>query len=127
MEKNYFKTCSYSGIHLLIELWDAENLDNIELIEVALKQAATATGATIINSFFHKFNPIGVTGVVLLSESHISIHSFPERKYAALDIFTCGDCNPHLAIPVLKNYFNTSQIKLKEEIRGLDVGINRMH
>ena len=76
-------------------------------IDAALKEAAIIAGATILHSHFHHFSPNGgVSGVLVLAESHISIHTWPERDFAALDIFMCGACDPHLAIPVLKRAFH---------------------
>jgi S-adenosylmethionine decarboxylase len=80
------------GLHLLIELEDCNSaiLDDVELIEKYMVQAAERAKATILKTYFHKFSPVGVTGVVALAESHISIHTWPEYNYAAVDIFTCG-------------------------------------
>ena len=65
-------------------------------------QAAEAAGATIVQSVFHRFSPHGVTGVVVVAESHLSIHTWPEYGYAAVDFFTCGDCRPEAAHEVLE-------------------------
>ena len=76
-------------------------------------------GATILHSHFHHFTPNGgVSGVLVLAESHISIHTWPEKNFAAIDIFMCGDCNPHLGIPVLEAAFTPSRIDLDEQRRG---------
>lgn len=96
----------FAGTHLLIDIWGATRLDEPEHIDARLRAAAIATGATILHSHFHHFSPNGgVSGVVVLAESHISIHTWPERDFAALDIFVCGDCDPHLAIPVIQAAF----------------------
>ena len=81
------------GTHLLLDLWEcnADLLDDLDYIRSVLLAAASDAGATIVGDTFHKFRPIGVTGVVAIAESHISIHTWPERGYAAADIFTCGD------------------------------------
>jgi S-adenosylmethionine decarboxylase len=80
------------GTHLLIELrrCDEELLDNIRYIEEAMVGAANQAGATIVGRSFHKFDPRGVTGIIAIAESHLSIHTWPEHGYAAVDIFTCG-------------------------------------
>lgn len=81
----------YDGRHLLADLRGCTGLDNAGLIETALRQAARAAGATLLDLSLHHFGPgQGVTGVALLAESHISIHSWPEHGYAAIDIFMCG-------------------------------------
>ena len=81
------------GTHLLVELRQADpaKLDDIEFIRQALISAAKEVGATVLGDTFHRFTPQGVTGIVAIAESHISIHTWPEYGYAALDVFTCGD------------------------------------
>jgi len=87
--------------------------------ELARLQAAD-TGATILHGHFHHFGPNGgVSGVLVLAESHVSIHTWPERDYAALDIFVCGDCDPYKAIPHLKRGFLAERVQLAEHKRGL--------
>ncbi len=109
----------FAGTHLLIDLWDANNLADPEHIDTALRAAAIEAGATILHSHFHHFTPNGgVSGVVVLAESHISIHTWPERSFAAVDIFMCGACNPHDAIPVLRTAFSPGRVDLNEERRG---------
>jgi len=80
------------GRHLIVEMWgvDPALLDDEERLREMLLKAAEAAGGRIIGVLFHKFNPQGVTGVVAIAESHISIHTWPEHGYAAIDIFTCG-------------------------------------
>ena len=69
----------------------------------------------------HHFNPQGVSGVVVLAESHISIHTWPETGYVALDIFMCGSCNPYDSIPLLKEYFKPSNMQVIENKRGITI------
>ena len=112
----------FAGIHLLIDLSGATHLDDLETVEAALRESAIVSGATILNVDLHHFEPNGgISGVVVLSESHISIHTWPERDFAALDIFMCGDCNPYKAIPVLEKAFAPSGIQLTEHRRGLQL------
>jgi len=109
----------YAGTHLLIDIWGAARLDDPDHIDESLRAAAIATGATILHSHFHHFSPNGgVSGVVVLAESHISIHTWPERDFAALDIFVCGDCDPYLAIPLIRAAFSPTRIDLDEQRRG---------
>lgn len=121
--KDYFierNGVRYAGMHLLIDLWGASNLDNITVVEDALLESARVAGATILHSHFHHFSPNGgVSGVVVLSESHISIHTWPERGYAALDVFMCGECDPHKSIPILRKAFTPTNVVLSEQKRGL--------
>jgi len=81
------------GYHLLLELHacDIELLDSVPGVERLLHDAAKTAGATIVNSAFHHFSPYGVTGVLVIAESHIAAHTWPEYGYAAVDCFTCGD------------------------------------
>jgi S-adenosylmethionine decarboxylase len=110
----------FAGIHLLIDLVGAINLDNKSLIEQSLHDAARAAGATPLHSHLHRFSENGgVSGVLVLAESHISIHTWPERSFAAIDLFTCGQCDPYAAIEVLRETFQPSSIQVNEQKRGL--------
>jgi len=110
----------FAGTHLIIDLWQASNLDDIEVVETALRDAAAAAGATLLKIDLHSFAPSGgITGVAVLAESHISIHTWPERDFAAVDIFMCGACNPYHSMPVLKDVFAPKSILLAEQRRGL--------
>jgi S-adenosylmethionine decarboxylase len=94
-----------AGIHLLADLHevDAGKLTSCDAIDKLLRTGAEAAGATILHSHFHSFGPsLGVTGVLLLAESHISIHTWPEFGFAAADIFMCGDAAPQLALDVIE-------------------------
>lgn len=123
VRKDYFvkrNGATFAGTHLLVDLWGATNLGDPDLIDAALRKAALAAGATILHSHFHHFSPNGgVSGVVVLAESHISIHTWPERDFAAVDIFMCGACDPHDAVPVLEAAFKPSSVQLDEQRRGL--------
>jgi S-adenosylmethionine decarboxylase len=122
-QKDYFverNGLKFAGTHLLIEFWQASNLDNVSAIDAALREAALTAGATVLHSHFHHFSPNGgVSGVVVLAESHISIHTWPEKGYAALDIFMCGSCDPYKSIPVLKAVFSPGGLQIAEHKRGL--------
>jgi S-adenosylmethionine decarboxylase len=122
--KDYFKEengLKYAGTHLILDIWNAENINDLEKVEAALTESVQAAGATLLHIHLHHFTPNdGISGVAVLSESHISIHTWPERKYAALDIFMCGDAKPHLAVPILRRAFGGNcQISLVEHKRGL--------
>lgn len=123
--KDYFierNGIRYAGTHLLIDLWGAQNLDDIDLVERTLRAGADEAGATILHCHLHHFEPNGgVSGVLVLAESHISIHTWPEASYAALDVFMCGDCDPHKAVPFLQEAFTPNRIDVDEQLRGKDV------
>lgn len=107
------------GLHLLLDFWGASHLDDITHIKLALEKAAAACNATVLAIHLHSFGDnAGVTGVAILAESHISIHSWPEIGYVALDVFMCGNSNPHLAIPVLLEYFKPEKTHISETVRG---------
>ena len=96
------------GRHLILELNGVEPsvLRNEYAIEEVLISAAKKAGATVLASKFHHFGgDYGVTGVIVLSESHISIHTWPEFNYAAIDVFMCGTCNPNDSLPTILEYF----------------------
>jgi S-adenosylmethionine decarboxylase len=110
----------YAGGHLLLDMWGARNLTDPKIIADTLSAAARASGATILHSHFHQFGENGgVSGVLVLAESHISIHTWPERDFAAIDIFMCGACDPRKAVPILEDGFRPADTKLSEQRRGL--------
>lgn len=109
-----------AGIHLLVDLWEAENLADMAVVRGALVEAAGACGATLLEVQLHGFGPgQGITGVALLAESHISIHSWPEHGYAAIDVFVCGACDPHAVLPVLRKAFRPVRVELTAQRRGV--------
>jgi S-adenosylmethionine decarboxylase len=109
----------YAGRHLIIDLWEAENLDNLEIVEEAMRKVVEVCGATLLHIHLHHFTPNGgISGVAVLAESHISIHSWPERKYAALDVFMCGTSEPNKSLAVLQEAFNPKNIYVNEQMRG---------
>ena len=121
-QKDYFVErdgMKFAGTHLLVDLWGATNLGDPAHIDAALREAAIVAGATILHSHFHHFSPNGgVSGVVVLAESHISIHTWPEKDFAAIDLFMCGACDPNKSIPVLQAAFRPTHIDLNEQRRG---------
>lgn len=121
--KDYFverNGVRFAGTHLLVEMWDAENLDDIAVADRALREAAAVAGATLLHLHLHHFSPNGgYSGVAVLAESHISIHTWPERGYAAIDIFMCGACDPYKAVPVLRAAFRPGGVQLSEQKRGV--------
>ncbi len=111
-----------SGIHLLLELKECNSdlLDDVVYIERQMLDAAIKSGATIVGKSFHKFEPTGVTGIVAIAESHLSIHTWPEHEYAAVDIFTCGDSfSPTRAADLIISGMNSLEPSITEIKRGI--------
>lgn len=110
-----------AGIHLLADFHgvSADKLVSCDAIDTLLRAAATAAGATILHSHFHSFGPQqGLTGVLLLAESHISIHTWPEFGFAAADIFMCGDAAPQLALDVIERALGARAPVIQTIFRG---------
>lgn len=113
----------YAGTHLIIDLWGAQRLDDLELMENTLREAVEKAGATLLHIHLHHFTPNGgISGVAVLAESHISVHSWPERDFAAFDVFMCGDAEPEKAIAVLEAAFTPTRVVVDTLLRG-DVAI----
>jgi S-adenosylmethionine decarboxylase len=109
-----------AGVHLIVDLHGAEGLDDIDLIEATLRRCVDAAQATLLHIHLHHFHPNGVSGVAVLAESHISIHTWPDIGYAALDLFMCGKATPDACIPVLRKAFKAKRVEVNEILRGRD-------
>ena len=110
------------GRHLLLELFycDFDAISSLETVKSALVEAAKRAHATIVDVVFHEFNPFGISGVVVIAESHLSIHTWPEHRYAAVDIFSCGDVlTPEVAARYLVEQFGAERTSVVELQRGL--------
>jgi S-adenosylmethionine decarboxylase len=108
-----------AGVHLIIDLHGAERLDDLEHIEATLRRCVEAARATLLHIHLHHFQPSGgVSGVAVLAESHISIHTWPEVGYAALDVFMCGSAEPDQCVPVLREAFAAKRVDVNELLRG---------
>jgi S-adenosylmethionine decarboxylase proenzyme len=110
------------GLHILVEFYECNKdiLNNKNLIQTSMQDAVVKSNATIINSVFHCFSPHGVSGVVVIAESHFSIHTWPEYNYAAVDMFTCGtSVNPWAAFELLKERLGSTNFTTKKIKRGL--------
>ena len=110
------------GAHLLLELneCDAELLDDLDCVREILMRAAADAGATIVGDTVHKFDPVGVTGVVAIAESHIGVHTWPEYSYAAADIFTCGESlRPYRAAELIIRGLRCADPSITEIKRGI--------
>jgi S-adenosylmethionine decarboxylase len=110
-----------AGTHLIIDVYDGKRLDDIDHIEEALRQCVAASGATLLHIHLHRFQPNGVSGIAVLAESHISIHTWPDAGYAALDVFMCGSANPDACVPVLREAFKAKRVAVSELLRGQDL------
>lgn len=119
------------GIQLVIEMWDCscERLDDLGWVKSVMIAAALRANATIVNTVFHKFNPIGISGVIVIAESHIAIHIWPEHRYAAVDVFSCGRMLKGMAAAeFLIEQFQSSRPVVMEMQRGVirsDLGTRR--
>ena len=110
-----------AGTHLIIDVYDGKRLDDIDHIEETLRQCVAASGATLLQIHLHRFQPNGVSGIAVLAESHISIHTWPDAGYAALDVFMCGSANPDACVPVLREAFKAKRVAVSELLRGQDL------
>jgi S-adenosylmethionine decarboxylase len=110
------------GRHMLLELFDCDlsAINNLDAVKGALVEAAKRAQATIVDVVFHEFNPFGISGVVVIAESHLSIHTWPEYRYAAVDIFSCGDVlQPEVAANYLVEAFGSERSTVVEMQRGM--------
>ncbi|HRD74766.1 MAG TPA: adenosylmethionine decarboxylase [Hyphomicrobiaceae bacterium] len=109
----------FAGTHVIIDLFGAKRLDDLKHIERALRRCVEVAGATLLHIHLHHFTPNGgVSGVAVLSESHISVHSWPEADYAAFDVFMCGQSKPELCVDLLKREFQARDVAVKVHRRG---------
>jgi len=109
------------GSHFIIELINCapDSLGKVPDVERVMAQVVQKSKTTMVGSSFHQFQPEGVTGVILISESHIFIHTWPEERYAAADIFTCGqEMDPEIAIQVMKEGFEATEVRYQVIKRG---------
>ena len=108
------------GRHLILEMWGCRNLNSTEIVERALRDVVREADLTLLDINVYPFTPIGVTGVAVVTESHVMIHTWPEYGYAAVDVFTCGDqANPEAALPLLREHFAPERIQIMEINRGI--------
>src|SRR5687767_15687922 len=110
------------GRHMLLELFDcdAEALNSLDTVKASMVEAAKRAQATIVDVVFHEFNPFGISGVVVIAESHLAIHTWPEYRYAAVDVFSCGDVlQPQVAADYLVEQLGASRASVVELQRGI--------
>lgn len=109
------------GSHLIAELFDCDtnSISSTEKVEEVMLRAAELSKTTVVKQFFHEFSPHGVSGVLIIAESHFTIHTWPEFAYAAVDIFTCGDVEYQPAIDYIKEQFNAGKCSVFHFTRGM--------
>ncbi len=115
------ETSSPLGVHYLAEFHkcDRSALDNTELISEMMLEAVKISGATLIQPFFHKFSPQGVSGIVVVAESHFAIHTWPEHNYAAVDLFSCGEFGYDIALMHIRHQIKSQEYSVTKIERGL--------
>lgn len=114
------KKQKYAGLHIIAEFWGSKTIEDSKEIEKILIRAAREGGNTPLKVTIHKFLPQGITGVVLLAESHIAIHAWPEYNYLAIDIFTCGEkAFPEKSLDYLRKEFKPKRVDVKRIKRGI--------
>ena len=112
----------FAGTHVLLDLWGASHLDDADYLERALRRAIDVSGATLLHIHLHRFGDGGgVSGVAVLAESHISVHTWPERGFAAFDVFMCGKCRPDLAAEEIRRALAPERAEMSVERRGVVV------
>lgn len=110
----------FAGTHIIADFWNAQDLDDLDRMESALREAAKRANATLLHLHLHYFTPNrGISGVAVLAESHISVHTWPEKGFAAFDVFMCGDAQPEKAIEVLEQALKPKRIRLNTYLRGV--------
>ncbi|MCL5734728.1 MAG: adenosylmethionine decarboxylase [Actinobacteria bacterium] len=106
-------------VHILADFWGCNYTDDAEVLLKTLQQAANAANAQIVGSTHHQFQPFGSTALLLLAESHMSIHTWPEHDYLAIDVFTCGDqMDPEVAVDYLEKNLGPTKTLITRLMRG---------
>jgi S-adenosylmethionine decarboxylase len=109
----------FAGHHIIIDIWGAEELSNIEKMREVLITGVEKCRATLLHIHLHHFEPNnGISGVAVLAESHVSVHTWPETKFGAFDVFMCGDTDPMKMVDEIKSAFNPEKIYVKKLKRG---------
>ena len=110
------------GRHMLLELFDCDPdaISSLDIVKTSMVEAARRAQATIVDVVFHEFNPFGISGVVVIAESHLAIHTWPEYRYAAVDVFSCGETlQPKVAVDYLLEQFGAARTSVVELQRGV--------
>ncbi|MBN2193401.1 MAG: adenosylmethionine decarboxylase [Polyangiaceae bacterium] len=109
------------GRHLILEYYQCapDLLDDISRLSTLMRAAATSVGATVVGEAFHAYEPQGVSGTLLIAESHLSLHTWPEAGYVAVDLFTCGGLDPRPALELFYRGLGAASCRMQEIVRGL--------
>lgn len=109
------------GRHLIAEYYEChrDTLNDVSAVKQAMLDAARAIGATVLGDSFHQFEPHGVSGTVVIAESHLSVHTWPENGYVAVDIYTCGGLDPRIGFELLADRLGAQGCRVQEIVRGL--------
>jgi S-adenosylmethionine decarboxylase len=110
------------GRHMLLELFDCDPdaINSLDIVKTSMVEAAKLAQATIVDVIFHEFNPFGISGVVVIAESHLAIHTWPEYRYAAVDVFSCGETlQPQVAVEHLVEQLGAARTSVVELQRGV--------
>lgn len=120
-EEEVAGTLKTIGRHLIAEFYSCSRriLDDVEAIRARMCEAAHVMGATVVGDTFHKFAPQGVSGSVVIAESHLSVHTWPETGYVSVDVYTCGGLDPRVGCEYLGGAFGASSCRVQEIVRGL--------
>lgn len=121
---------NFLGKQVMVELYgcNVDKLNDKEFISNSMTEAAVRAKATIVQKYFHEFSPYGISGTIVIAESHINIHTWPEHNYAAIDIFTCGEeLKPDAAAEFLQSEFEAEKMETKEYTRGSLEEIKKLH
>jgi S-adenosylmethionine decarboxylase len=111
---------SFVGTHVVLDMWQASFLDDAAVVQRTLRKAAAAAGATLLEIALQTVQPGGgITGVAVFAGSHIAVHTWPERSYAAVDIFMCGAAEPHEAVAVIRQAFSPEVVTISQHKRGV--------
>lgn len=105
--------------HLLVEIMGSQLLNDAKLVESFFRDLAAAYGRDILALHVYQFEPYGLSGLLVMPESHVAIHTWPEYGYAALDIFLGASCDPRISVPLIRRYFEPQDIKIVELERGV--------
>ncbi|MEL6364967.1 MAG: adenosylmethionine decarboxylase [Pseudomonadota bacterium] len=110
-----------AGVHVIVDVIDGDRLDDLPYLEKVMRECVRECRATLLHMHMHKFSPEGVSGVAVLAESHISVHTWPEKRYAAFDIFMCGHAEPEKAADILAKSFNAKETRVNVILRGENI------
>ncbi len=110
------------GRQLVIDAWGCKEMNNEKSVRDFLEESVKACKAKLLSTEIHRFSPHGISGIAVIAESHISIHTWPEYGYAAIDVFTCGeDVDPYNALAVIKRFFSPERMTVNEIKRGISI------